>query len=476
MGKGKAGAGVRACACVCALGLTATMSDVAPSKDAFVALMAAAKDPWYTAVIYRAWLEHVDPEEPLWRTPYFGQVVRQGTKDAILKERKREHETKAAHEDKDLGFHAVIDMYGSGAIKWEIVGFKSGPLIAMQAWANAEEKRLIAENGGVLRHMDTKLKQTLNLTKGGQGNPAAWWAGICARRRCALNKFKAAMEALVEEHGSALVPQAFVTADGYKLGVALGGFRRGQMRKGMPDEAAIVAWAQALPKWAWDARDTDEYRKAHVEHHKKRSQSAFARFKSAMEAYVEEHGSALVSGAFVTADGYKLGRLLQYFRKRRKLKTSVEKDWAEALPKWAWDVTETDEYHEDRAQRLRNMVENETSKKKVNRQTKRKATMATEASKDKRSKSATVQRTSERRAELVRARLIAVPFEKSNKRRVEMHAASTNFSGKKGNQVLYMISEDGKTIRSVAKNGSMGNRFIVGPVVDPPPPDVYDSD
>ena len=120
-----------------------------------------------------AWLEHADPEEPLWRVPYFGQVVRVGTAEAIFKIRKRQHETDAAREDKDLGFHAVIDMFGADAIAWRIVSSESGPRIAMQELANAEEIRLIDEHGGVLRDMDAKRTQTLNLTKGGQGDARA---------------------------------------------------------------------------------------------------------------------------------------------------------------------------------------------------------------------------------------------------------------------------------------------------------------
>ena len=108
-------------------------------------------------MLYEAWLEHADPEEPLWRVPYFGQVVRVGEAEAIFKDRRREHETKAAREDKDLGFHAVIDMFGPEAIAWRIVSSASGPRSKMQAWANAEEIRLIDAHGGVLRDMDAKL-------------------------------------------------------------------------------------------------------------------------------------------------------------------------------------------------------------------------------------------------------------------------------------------------------------------------------
>ena len=69
------------------------MSDVPPKKDAFVVLMSKAtpvcppNDPWHTAVIYTAHLEHVDESEPLWRVPYFGQTVRAESVDENFKTR-----------------------------------------------------------------------------------------------------------------------------------------------------------------------------------------------------------------------------------------------------------------------------------------------------------------------------------------------------------------------------------------------------
>ena len=150
------------------------MSDVPPKKDAIAILMSNATrvcppdDPWYTAVLYEAHLEHVDESEPLWRVPYFGQVVRVGTAEEVFEARKREHETDTIRDPKDLGFHAVIGMFGADKIEWRVLSSQPGRRSEVQAWANAEEIRLIAEHGGVLRDMDAKLTQTLNLTKGGK--------------------------------------------------------------------------------------------------------------------------------------------------------------------------------------------------------------------------------------------------------------------------------------------------------------------
>ena len=434
------------------------MSDVPPPKNAFDVMMASLAapkvavevaegeedEPVLTAVLYEAHLEDADESEPLWRVPYFGQAVRLGTAEAIFAARKRRHERDAARGDKDIGFHAVIDRFGDDAIAWRIVSFKSGRRSEMQAYANAEEIRLIDENGGMLRDMDAKLEQTLNLTKGGQGDARVVWATIDARRRRALTKFKVAMEKYVEEHRSSLVPSAYVDEDKYPLGLRLCSFRKGALRKGMPEEAAIDSWAEALPKWLWNARGTDELFEQFQRGNIERSRGAFAKFKSAMEAYVEKHGSALVPQDFIAADRYPLGLRLSSFRRGRMHKGLPEEaaidSWAVALPKWSWNAKDTDEWREEKRKQI------------------------------------TERHTTERRDELKRARPIAVPFEKNLKRRIAMRAASTDFSGVWSNAVLYMVSEDKKTIRRVAKNGNMSNRCIVGPVVDPPPPDAFDSD
>jgi len=422
------------------------------STNAFDVLMRKATpvdppdDPWYTAVIYEAHLEHVDPEEPMFRVPYFGQVVRPGTAEENFEARKRHHERDTIRDPKDIGFHSVIGMFGADKIAWRIVSSKSGRRSEVQAWADAEEKRLIAEHGGPLRDMDAKLKQTLNLTKGGKGDGAAVWAGIEARRRRALTKFKAAMEAYVEEHGSALVPKAYVDDDGYPLGQELSDFRRGRMRRGMPDKANIDAWAEALPKWAWNARKTDEFRQGLVQ----RSTEQAARKEAADPGYHSRRCKDQMTN--MTAK-QKTDRL----NKRKATMDTAESKAKRSKSSKEWWINATEE-------------------QKADFLVKRKATMATAESKAKRSKIARDQRATERRAELERARPIAVPFVKSQKRRAELRAASTDFSGKRGNAVLYMISEDGKTIRRVNTEGCMGNVQIVGPVVDPAPLDAFDSD
>jgi hypothetical protein len=195
-----------------------------------------------------------------------------------------------------------------------------------------------------------------------------------------------------------------------------------------------------------------------------------------MQKYVEAHGNALVPCEYVDDDdAYPLGVRLSGFRKGEMRKGTPWEDeakaWAEALPNWHWDARESDAYREELAQRGKDQAANRTAEQEADRLAKLRKTMATDASKAKRRKLSTAQQTKERRDELERARLIVVPFEKSKKRRAELRAASTDTksSGRRGENVLYMVSEDGATIRRVDKDGMMRNRDIVGPVVDPPP-------
>ena len=520
--------------------------------------------------------------------PYFGQVVRVGTAEAIFKMRKRQHETDAAREDKDLGFHAVIDMFGADAIAWRIVSSESGPRIAMQAWANAEEIRLIDAHGGVLQDMDAKRTQTLNLTKGGQGDAARCGPASTPAPPRADQVQGRHEEVRARSTSRRSCRRSTLTTTGTRWAMQLSSFRQGQMRKGLPEEAKINAWAEALPGWHWNAHQSDDWYEGRVQCAQEQSRKAFDKFKTAMAKYVTKYESALVPAAYVDDDGYPLGASLSHFRHGNYWKNMPWEDeakvWAEELPEWHWDARKSDAWRDGCAQRghdqwanaseetraawskaqsdaqnrpevraasvqrgkdqaanrtaeqevdrlaklkktmatdasktkrsnistaqwknaseetraawsksisdARNRPEvraknvqsgkdqaaNETAEKKVYRLAKLKTTMATDASKAKRRKISTDQLARERHAELVRARSIAVPFEKSKKRRAELRAASTDLSGKKGNAVLYMVSEDGATIRRVTKDGMMQMRTIVGPVVDPPSAEAGPSD
>lgn len=235
-----------------------------PPKNYFDVMMkntqsvCAPEDPWVTACLYRVMLEHVDPSEPLWRTPYYGQAVRVGTAEEVVEKRWKEEIRQASRTNKQIGFLAALDAFGEDAFEWKLVEHREGRRSAMQAYADAGEIRLIDEAGGPLKDMNQRLPQTLNQTKGGSGN--ARWTGIDAFRAKAFHRFKTEMEAFVEEFGTSYVEQSYTNPlTGYKLGKHLNFFRQGGMRNGMPDEKAINSWAESLPRWAWNVLGTKEH-------------------------------------------------------------------------------------------------------------------------------------------------------------------------------------------------------------------------
>jgi hypothetical protein len=221
-------------------------------------------DPIYIAVVYRRHLIHVEDDFPLFGCSYFGQAVRSPDKYtdhfAVAKARWDAENNQATRESHELGLLAVLDMLGKDAFDDSIMDFRMGPRSEVQAWADALEKKLIDDNGGVLQDMDNAtLKQTLNITKGGKG--AKWWTAYLASRNKKFQNFKAEMEEYVKENGTALVSFKYVNPKtNCKLGLALFNFRRGSFWAGNPEKTAIIKWAERLPEWHWDARKSDKYR------------------------------------------------------------------------------------------------------------------------------------------------------------------------------------------------------------------------
>lgn len=236
-------------------------------RDAFAVMMANATilcppdDPWTVACLYKITLLHVDSSEPLFGITYHGQTLGPGDldPDKVVAKRWKQEVYDAGRKHKQVGLLAALETFGADAFHFQLVASKRGRRSVVQQWADEGEVRAIAVHGGVLRSMTERCAQTLNLTKGGQGNLR--WEGLDAFRMVAFERFKTAMEAYVAEFGTALVPHAYVAPSGYKLGQRLGDFRsQGNMRVGLPKQNEIEAWAEALPKWAWNGLKTDEYK------------------------------------------------------------------------------------------------------------------------------------------------------------------------------------------------------------------------
>ena len=231
----------------------------------------------YIGVVYRRHLIHVEDDFPLIGCSYYGQAVRSpdmyADHFAVAKKRWDEENGRATRESHELGLLAVLDMFGASVFEDSIVDIKKGPRSEVQAWADALEKQLIDENGGVLRNMDKKLNQTLNVLKGGKGTK--WWESQVAFRNKKLTQFKAEMESFVKEERPSIlkpgtmeqtsrVPYSYVNPkNGYRLGQQLSSFRQGHLWMGHPDKAEIRKWAGSLAKWIWKIdKSTDEEWKA----------------------------------------------------------------------------------------------------------------------------------------------------------------------------------------------------------------------
>ena len=163
------------------------------------------------ALIYEWTLDLIDPEHPLFGTPYFGQVVRTGlTCQEMFEARKRDHISGAQRQPKEFGLHWAIQVFGVDAFTVRMVENERLPREQAMEWANKREIALIAEHGGVMRDCEPSkpIHQTFNLTSGGQGNASKMWEGLQARSRKKLMKVWSKFKAYYEEHEHLRVPRS----------------------------------------------------------------------------------------------------------------------------------------------------------------------------------------------------------------------------------------------------------------------------
>ena len=143
-----------------------------------------------------------------------------GTPAELLKTRTRDHLASAKRKPKELGLHWAINRFGPDAFQVRILEKETLPRLAAMAWADEREKALIAERGGVMRDREPKekIKQTLNLTRGGQGDPRRRWDAI---QLSSLQRWQALKQHLIRYYaceGNLRVPGPYVTDDKYPLG------------------------------------------------------------------------------------------------------------------------------------------------------------------------------------------------------------------------------------------------------------------
>jgi len=138
---------------------------------------------------------------------YIGQTMQS------LDKRTTQHKIAAKRDGKDYGLHALYILFPN-FWKIEIVDERqfTGPQpearAAASTWMNDRERALIKEHGGKLKNMDAKLKQTLNLTDGGQaGDPKKNWQKMQAKTRAQWKKYSPLFDAFFHKHGHVNVPQ-----------------------------------------------------------------------------------------------------------------------------------------------------------------------------------------------------------------------------------------------------------------------------
>lgn len=218
------------------------------------------KEPMVVGVIYQATLRYCNESEPLFNVSYFGQSVRsRDSASDVANERWNEEKSKAAREQKQIGFLAALDAFGSDSFVWTVIEEKKGKRDAVQNWANNREKFHIERNGGVLKDYEKRCKQTFNQTKGGQGNH---WESMDALRTKRWNVFAQELETYISIYGNALVPTSYINPiTKYSLGTMVGLVRSQKtFLAGHPLRDERIEWLNNQSGWAWNALKTHEWR------------------------------------------------------------------------------------------------------------------------------------------------------------------------------------------------------------------------
>ena len=134
----------------------------------------------------------------------------------------------------------------------------------------------------------------------------------------------------MDENGTSLVPNKYVSPSTYKLGMMLADVRsKGYFWKGKIDEEERKAWLQNLKGWTWNCHD-----------------SAWETFKKEMEDYVDENGTSLVPKRYVSLSKYKLGMNLAAVRSQGMFwkgnhDEEERKAWLQNLKGWTWNCLDS---------------------------------------------------------------------------------------------------------------------------------------
>lgn len=256
-------------------------------------------------IIYEARLINIDEDDPLYDAPYIGQSLpthkKFNTPEDVLNNRKKQHISLSNNADKELGFMAALKKYGRDAFEWKILEYKYLTYVEGQKWANERETYYIEINGGILKDMDNRFYQTLNLTKGGQGNPRCIYECIESRSNKQWHKFITHLEGYDKKNDNINIPSKYICDDGYPLGQNIISVRGGNMVN--YNNSRKEELLNKFPDWIWDIK-ADKYRI----------------FYNELSKYKDENGHCNVPQDYITLDGYKLGNILNKVRQGQYIK------------------------------------------------------------------------------------------------------------------------------------------------------------
>ena len=241
-------------------------------------------EPIRTAVVYSRRLVRIDPNHPLCGCIYGGQAVRADESPyEVAKARWQEENNDAMRLNKRIGLLHELRVHGPEAFDDVVVESMRGPQSVVQKWADELERELIATHGGPLRDPDVRCEQTLNLDHGGK---FGWsFESADAHRTVCWKVFQDELEEFIERYGTSLVFQRYVNpVTGYKLGQRLLGVRQGELWKGHSDEDERKRWLESLTNWAWNARETEEFKAECSERAKAQFASSEARAEQSERA------------------------------------------------------------------------------------------------------------------------------------------------------------------------------------------------
>jgi hypothetical protein len=236
---------------------TATIKPPVREANAFDALR-QSDNPMTWAALYEWRLDKIDPEHVLFDKTYVGQLCRAGkTPEEAFAERTYQHKNDSVTNPKEVGLHAAIGIFGVDAFTVQLIPGerKHAPRTEAMEWANQREIALIAERGGVLRDMNEKLQQTLNLTVGGtMGEAASMWQGIQAMSAKKWRDFQVAAQCYFEREGNLVVPFSHVEGT-YRLGGVANGIKcNGNFVTNHPERMAWLqerGWVNNMAEKLW---------------------------------------------------------------------------------------------------------------------------------------------------------------------------------------------------------------------------------